>query len=130
VIFEDGGQSRDFVHVSDIVEGVVAALEPGRGDGEAINLGTGAVTTVRDVAEVLGRELGVEAEPEIQQSFRTGDIRHCVADVGRARDLLGFDPRVAFADGMRELSGWLAEQEAEDRVDQATSALLERGLAR
>jgi dTDP-L-rhamnose 4-epimerase len=130
VIFEDGGQSRDFVHVSDIVEGVVAALEPGHGDGEAINLGTGAFTSVRDVAEVLGRELGVELAPEIRESFRAGDIRHCVADVGRARELLGYAPRVRFADGMRELAGWLTSQEADDRVDEATSALVERGLAR
>jgi dTDP-L-rhamnose 4-epimerase len=129
VIFEDGKQSRDFVHVSDIVEGVVAALEPGRGDDDALNLGTGAATSVRQVAEVLARELGVEAEPEIRDSFRAGDIRHCIADIGKARQLLGYTPHVTFAEGMRELAAWLADQEAVDRVDEATSALVERGLA-
>ncbi len=60
VIFEDGEQSRDFVHVSDIAAAVVAALEPGAGDGEAINVGTGSSTTIAEVASVLGRELGVD----------------------------------------------------------------------
>jgi dTDP-L-rhamnose 4-epimerase len=130
VIFEDGAQSRDFVHVSDIVEGVTAALEPGRGDDHALNLGTGVSTSVRRVAEVLARELDVDAEPEPRDAFRAGDIRHCFADVSLAREVLGFEPTVSFDDGMRELAGWLAGQEADDRVEEATSALLARGLTR
>jgi dTDP-L-rhamnose 4-epimerase len=128
VVFEDGRQSRDFVHVSDIVAGVAAALEPGAGDGLAINLGTGVPTTVLDVAQALGRGLGVAVEPEIRDTYRAGDIRHCIADVERARSTLGYEPAVAFVDGMRELSAWLAGQEADDRVDEATAALAARGL--
>jgi dTDP-L-rhamnose 4-epimerase len=130
VVFEDGRQSRDFVHVSDVVQAVITALEPGRGDGRALNVGTGSPTTVADVAEVLARELRVEVEPKIRESFRAGDVRHCVADIALARELLGFQPQVRFADGMRELAAWLANQEARDLVDEATSALVERGLAR
>ena len=130
VVFEDGRQSRDFVHVTDIVAGVAAALEPERGDGEALNLGTGRATTVLDVAQTLARELSVDAEPDVRESFRSGDIRHCIADIARARDLLRYEPRVMFPDGMRELRGWLADQVADDRVDEATAALLARGLAR
>jgi dTDP-L-rhamnose 4-epimerase len=128
VVFEDGRQSRDFVHVSDIVAAVVASLEPTRGDGAAINIGTGRQTTVLDVATVLGRELGVDLEPEIRKEFRAGDIRHCFADVSRARGLLGYEPKTTFEDGMADLTRWLAGREARDLVDEATDALLQRGL--
>ena len=130
VIFEDGRQSRDFVHVSDIVEAVARALEPGAADYRAVNVGTGVSTSVARVAEVLSRELGVDVEPELRREFRAGDIRHCFADVSLARELLGFEASVSFDDGMRELTGWLAGQEATDLVDQATAALAERGLTR
>jgi dTDP-L-rhamnose 4-epimerase len=130
VVFEDGGQSRDFVHVSDIAAGIEAALDPARADGAAVNLGTGRSVTVLDVAAVLGAGLGVGLEPEVLGDYRAGDIRHCFASTERARELLGFAPQVAFEDGMAELTGWLAGQSAVDRVDEATAALRARGLAR
>jgi dTDP-L-rhamnose 4-epimerase len=128
IVFEDGHQSRDFVHVSDIAAAVVASLEPGAADGKALNVGTGTSTSVLEVAEVLGRELGVAIEPEVRNVFRAGDIRHCFGDISLARELLDYSPRVAFADGMRELVGWLSEASAIDHVDEATAALEERGL--
>lgn len=128
VIFEDGGQSRDFVHVSDVVSAVREALEPGRGDGDALNVGTGTRTTVLDVAETLAAELGVDIEPDIRNGSRAGDVRHCFADVTRAGELLDYEPSVTFSDGMRDLAAWLAGQEATDLVDEATAALLKRGL--
>lgn len=130
VIFEDGRQTRDFIHVSDIVEGVVGALEPGCGDGHAINLGTGAPASVLEVAKVLAEALEVDAEPELRRAFRAGDIRHCYADFTRARELLGFEPKVTFREGMTALSNWLRDQVADDLVEQATLALVERGLSR
>jgi dTDP-L-rhamnose 4-epimerase len=128
VVFEDGRQSRDFVHVSDVVAAIAAALEPDMGDGEALNVGTGTPTTVLEIAHVLARELNVDVGPEIQNVFRAGDIRHCFADIGRARARLGYEPRIDFATGMRELASWLADREADDRVDEATQALVRRGL--
>lgn len=130
VVFEDGLQSRDFIHVSDIVAGVAAALEPGSGDGLAINLGTGSPVTVLEVADALAKGLGTEIEADIQNTSRAGDIRHCFADASLAREQLGFEPKVAFASGMQELVGWLADQEAEDLVDQATETLASHGLTR
>lgn len=130
VVFEDGEQRRDFVHVSDIAKGIALALEPGRGDEEAINLGTGQGVTVLDVADTLARGLAVEIEPDIRGGHRAGDIRHCFADIGRARDVLGFEPEVAFEHGMQELAAWLADQTAHDLVDEATEALRVRGLTR
>ncbi len=129
-IFEDGRQSRDFIHVSDIVAGIDAALDPVRADGEAVNLGTGRSVGVLEVAAVLGKGLGVSLGPEILGDARAGDIRHCFGSIERARDLLGFRPEVVFEEGMRELTDWLADQTAVDRVDEATAALRSRGLAR
>ena len=128
MVFEDGQQSRDFVHVSDIAAAVVAAFEPSVADGEALNVGTGSPTSVLEVAGVLGRELGIPIDADVRNVFRAGDIRHCYADIARARDLLGYAPKVTFNDGMRELVGWLSEVTAVDHVDAATEALEQRGL--
>src|SRR3954451_3353474 len=103
-VFEDGLQSRDFVHVSDVADAVVAALEPGAGDGAALNVGSGEPVTVLEVASTLGRLLGKELEPEIRRSYRAGDIRHCFADISRARDELGYRPQTSFEEGMGELA--------------------------
>ncbi|MGZ4430874.1 MAG: NAD-dependent epimerase/dehydratase family protein [Gaiellales bacterium] len=131
LVFEDGLQSRDFVHVSDIAAGCVAALETGGADYRAVNLGTGVSTSVLDVARELARGLGKEhLEPEVVNKFRAGDIRHCYSDISLARQLLGFEPSVSFADGMRELLGWVATQQAVDAVDTAASQLEAAGLTR
>jgi dTDP-L-rhamnose 4-epimerase len=130
IIFEDGEQSRDFIHVSDIVRGILLALDSEAATGQAVNLGTGRQTTVARVAEVISEGLGLDIEPEIADKYRAGDIRHCFADPSRARELLGFEADVAFDDGMAELIEWLEDQEAEDKVDAATDELAARGLAR
>jgi dTDP-L-rhamnose 4-epimerase len=129
-VFEDGLQSRDFVNVSDIARGVALALERDPAVDHAINLGTGRPTTVNEVAESLARGLDLEIEPELAGQYRAGDIRHCYADATRAEQLLGFRTAVELEDGMARLAEWLREQQAVDRVDQATDELLERGLAR
>jgi dTDP-L-rhamnose 4-epimerase len=130
IIFEDGEQSRDFIHVSDIVRGILLALESEAATGQAVNLGTGRQTTVARVAEVISKGLGVDIEPDIADKYRAGDIRHCFADPSRARELLGFEANVAFDDGMAGLIEWLEDQDAEDKVDAATDELAARGLAR
>jgi dTDP-L-rhamnose 4-epimerase len=129
-VFEDGEQSRDLIHVSDIVRGILAALESERAGGRALNLGTGRRSTVNDVARALAEGLDVDIEPERRGQYRAGDIRHCFADTGLARELLGFEALVSLEAGMRQLVEWLADQDASDHVDTATSELLERGLAR
>jgi dTDP-L-rhamnose 4-epimerase len=130
IIFEDGEQSRDFTHVSDIVQGILLALESEPAAGHAINLGTGVRTTVAEVAHVLAAGMGLEIEPLRNDQYRAGDIRHCFADPTQARALLGFEARTGFVEGMNELVTWLADQEAVDSVDPATSELAGRGLAR
>ena len=129
VIFEDGLQSRDFVHVSDVVRANLLAVECDAADYEAVNVGTGQATTLLQVAAALARPLGCAAGPEITGGFRTGDIRHCVADISRARALLGYAPQVDVAEGMAAYGEWVRGQLAEDRFEQARWELTERGLA-
>lgn len=129
-IFEDGEQSRDFTHVSDIVQGVLSALESEQAPGHAINLGTGRSTSVARVAEVLAEGIGIEVEAELNGQYRAGDIRHCYADISLAQRLLDYAPKVSFERGMGALVEWLGNQRAVDRVEHATSELAARGLTR
>lgn len=129
-IFEDGEQSRDFVHVSDIVRANLLALETDTADYEAMNVGTGRATSVKAIAELLARGLGKEISPEIVGKYREGDIRHCVADISKARRLLGYEPKVALEEGLEELLDWLGTQRAEDRVETATAELAARSLVK
>jgi len=130
VIFEDGAQARDFIHVDDIVDGIVSALGSDDAVGHAINLGTGDPTTVNDVANALAVGLGLEVEPERPGSYRAGDIRHCFADVEKSERLLGFRAKTEFRSGIKALVEWIADQEVVDRVDEAKAELVARGLAR
>jgi dTDP-L-rhamnose 4-epimerase len=130
LIFEDGEQSRDFVHVSDIVRANLLALESPQADGRIYNVGTGRRTSILQVAETLADQLDFPDPPEIAGSFRAGDIRHCYASVERASKELGFTPQITLEEGMRELLGWLRTQRADDRVEQAARELAERGLTR
>lgn len=130
VIFEDGEQTRDFVHVSDIVQANLRALETDGANYQAVNIGTGMATSVRQIARLLAQGLGKDLEPEIVSRYREGDIRHCVADISRARALLGYEPRVRLDQGIPELLKWVSEQEAEDQVSKATTELETRQLVR
>lgn len=128
VIFEDGAQTRDFTHVSDVVRGILAALQSDAAVGQAVNLGTGRPTSVDQIARVISAGMGLDIEPERNGRYRAGDIRHCYADPARARELLGFEARTSLEEGMGELIEWLAHQDAEDRVDDASRELAVRGL--
>jgi dTDP-L-rhamnose 4-epimerase len=130
MIFEDGEQTRDFVHVSDIVQANLLALETDRADYQAVNVGTGRPTSIKQVTRLLSEGLGKNLEPEIVGKYREGDIRHCVADISRARNLLGYEPRVTLERGIPELLDWVREQKPTDQVAQATAELETRQLVR
>jgi dTDP-L-rhamnose 4-epimerase len=130
LIFEDGEQTRDFVHVSDIVQANLLALKTDRGDYQAINVGTGRPTSVRTVCNLLAHGLGLDIQPEIVGKYREGDIRHCVADISKAKSLLGYEPRVSLEQGIPELLSWVRAQAAQDQVDSATAELESRQLVR
>jgi dTDP-L-rhamnose 4-epimerase len=129
MIFEDGMQRRDFVSVKDVASACVLALERDDIGSETINIGSGTSVTVCEIARRLAEILGKEhIEPEVTGECRVGDIRHCFADVSKARELLSFEPAVRLQDGMRELAEWLDGQVADDLVDQARAELRARGL--
>ena len=130
LIFEDGLQSRDFVHVSDIVQANLLAMKNGHANYEIFNIGTGRSLTVLDVARALSKALDVEIEPEIVAKFREGDIRHCYADISKAQRVLGYTPKAAFEDGISDLVNWVSKQESRDLVDNATRELERRGLTK
>jgi dTDP-L-rhamnose 4-epimerase len=130
LIFEDGEQTRDFVHVSDIVQANLLALETDGADYMAVNVGTGRPTSIKEVTRLLSEGLGKNLEPEIVGKYREGDIRHCVADISRARALLGYEPRVTLERGIPELLEWVREQKPTDQVARATAELETRQLVR
>ncbi len=129
LIFEDGQQRRDFVHVSDVVEACLLALDSERAVGEALNVGSGRSYTVLEIARALAEVTGKRGiSPRVTAKYRVGDVRHCFADISKARRLLQYEPKVSLNDGLSELAVWLRGQVAVDRVDRAASELAERGL--
>ncbi len=130
VIFEDGLQSRDFVHVRDIVQANMLAMEKQEADYQVFNVGSGRPLAILDIARILTSKIAPESElePEIANKFREGDIRHCYADISRIRSSLGYEPSVPFEDGIDELTRWVGTQVADDRFEQARKELEERGL--
>ena len=129
MIFEDGAQQRDFVHVRDVARAFLAALDRPEADGEVFNIGSGEVRTVAEVAVLQARAMGrPDLEPEITGKSRAGDIRHCIPDLAKAQGRLGWRAREDFADGLAELAEWVGRQEAQDRVVEARRELELRGL--
>ena len=128
VIFEDGLQSRDFIHVSDIVRANLLAMKNDEANYGVFNVGTGQPRTVLEIANVLIDKLGFDGKPEIVNKFRAGDIRHCYADISKIRDKLGFVPNVKFDDGITNLLVWLKTQAAEDSFDESRNELEAKGL--
>jgi dTDP-L-rhamnose 4-epimerase len=129
VVYEDGGQTRDFVSVRDVVDAILAAIESSAADGEVINIGSGVPRRIKDVARTLAEAAGAPGiEPTITGQFRRGDVRHCAADTSRARQLLGFTPKVVWVKGLDELVRWCRGAISMDRFPQADQELRERGL--
>jgi len=128
LVFEDGEQMRDFVSVHDIVRANMLAMERPESNGEVINVGCGRPIKIRRVAEILAAALGKDIEPVITQKYRAGDIRHCYADLTKARKLLGYEPQVTHEEGFRELAAWLAGQQAEDKAETMLQELSAYGL--
>ncbi len=129
VVYEDGGQSRDFISVHDVADTALEVLTGDRADGRVLNLGSGEARTIlaigRTLATLTGRE---DLQPRVTGQFRRGDVRHCTADVARARAALDFAPRVAWEDGLRELLAWCRGTASADHFAQAHGELERHGL--
>jgi dTDP-L-rhamnose 4-epimerase len=127
VIYEDGLQTRDFIHVSDIVQANLVALGNEKAEGQIFNIGTGRPWTILDLALTIASRLGRQVAPQPTGQFRAGDVRHCFADISKARTLLGFEPRMPFPSGLENLLPEAAPSSAGSFV-KAHAEMRERGL--
>jgi dTDP-L-rhamnose 4-epimerase len=129
VVFEDGLQRRDFVHVSDVARATLLALDSPEEITGVFNIGSGESVTVLETARRLAVALGLGGhEPEITGQYRVGDVRHCFAEVTRARDVLRYEPKMPMDRGFAELATWLESEQASDLVAEARTELATRGL--
>lgn len=130
LIYEDGKETRDFVHVFDVVRACILAMNSDKAVYQVVNVGSGKALSILDMACAMIREMGVTLEPEIIGKYRVGDIRHCYADIRYAEEVLRYQPQVTFEDGLREFLIWAQDQHAEDKLAAATAELEKHGLFR
>ena len=128
MVFEDGKQRRDFVHVEDVARAYLLALENPGADGMAVNVGSGRSISVMEIAATLGQALGKPLEPEITGKCRDGDIRHCFADIALIRQKLGWEPRYDFVSGVRTLLQWVLSQSDVKTIGDSYAELKQIGL--
>ena len=135
VVYEDGGQSRDFIHVSDVTRAILTILEQGE-PRQVYNVGTGVATSVLELATRICEELHQQdpeqplLTPQVTGLVRVGDIRHCFAEVSRLK-ALGWEPQVTLETGVRELIGWVRQQPqtaTQELLDRAHTELVRHGL--
>lgn len=128
-VFEDGNESRDFIHVNDAVEATVQCIENDAANGEIFNVGTGVSTSVTTVAENLKKFYNVDFEINISGRFRLGDIRHNFADISKIKSRLGFQPKISFEEGMSEFTHWVLQQNIQDvRFKESLEEMKVKGL--
>ena len=128
-VFEDGLQRRDFVHVQDVANAFILALQAPSTPSGAYNIGSGHSVTISQVAAEIALAMGrADLRPEFLDKSRAGDIRHCFGDITLAHEELGYTPRRSFADSLPELAEWVRRQQSVDRVDEARRELETRGL--
>ncbi len=130
VVFEDGGQLRDFVSIHDVVDCLTLMLETPGADFLPVNVGSGETVTILEIANLLRRLLGSSIEPQVTQTGRTFDIRHNTADITCARSTLGYAPKVSLETGFAELIEWAktTPDVAVDFFDKALGELKAKGL--
>jgi dTDP-L-rhamnose 4-epimerase len=132
-LFEDGQESRDFVHVSDVSEAMALGLESDGGDGLTMNVGSGVQVSVDTIARHLQRQFTESSAPVVSGQYRLGDIRHNFADISAVGQALGFSPKVPLEEGMARFARWVRTQPVpqdgpEDGLERANRELIERGL--
>jgi len=128
-IFEDGRETRDFVYIDDVVDATILGLEVPEANGHVFNVGTGVATDVLTVANTLCEKYGIEVPITISGNYRIGDIRHNYADITIARNILGFEPKWNFSQGIEEFTKWVNQQEIqEDKYEASIEEMKRKGL--
>lgn len=127
LVYEDGRQKRDFIHVRDLVRAKLLLLEHPGAPGRVFNIGTGRPTSILKLARTLIRLYEKDLEPRVLGKFRTGDIRDCYADISRIQ-ALGFQPAISLEEGLKNLVAWGQVQNAESHLESAHRELVAKGL--
>jgi len=128
-IFEDGKETRDFVFISDVVDATVLGIEKETANNQVFNVGTGVATDVITVATELSKNYGIQVPITISGNYRLGDIRHNYADISKAKQLLGFEPKISFQEGLKQFTDWVNTQEVEeDKYQQSIEEMKAKGL--
>ena len=128
-IFEDGKETRDFVFISDVVDATVLGIEKETANNQVFNVGTGVATDVITVATELSKNYGIQIPITISGNYRLGDIRHNYADISKAKQLLGFEPKISFQEGLKQFTDWVNTQEVEeDKYQQSIEEMKAKGL--
>ena len=128
-LYEDGQESRDFIHVSDVARAVVLAITGDGADGTTLNVGSGHPTIVERIALLLTERFEADMQPVVSGQYRLGDIRHGYADTTAIHKQLGFAPEISLEQGLDRFVAWVKQQPVEpDRLDAATQELVSRGL--
>ena len=128
-IFEDGKETRDFVFISDVVDATVLGIEKEAANNQVFNVGTGVATDVITVATELSNNYGIQVPITISGNYRLGDIRHNYADITKAIQLLGFEPKISFKEGLKQFTDWVNTQEVEeDKYQQSIDEMKAKGL--
>jgi len=128
-LYEDGRESRDFVHVTDVARAVALSLGLEAADGHTLNVGSGCATTIEDIALLLREQFGSKLPYFMSGQYRLGDIRHGLAEFTAIRTRLGFEPLVSLEQGLGRFVTWVKTQPVEpDQLVRATQELVNRGL--
>jgi len=129
LVFEDGEQKRDFVHVRDVARAFCLALEKPEAAGELFNIGSGKAYSISQVASLLAEAMEQpDRKPEVLGKARAGDIRNCFADISKARELLGYEPTSLLEDSLGEMVEWVRGSVAIDRGNEMRKELESMGL--
>ena len=130
-IFEDGRETRDFVYIDDVTDATILGLTVPNISGNAFNIGTGIAMDVLTVANTLKKYYEIDVPVTISGNFRLGDIRHNFADISKARNLLGFEPKWSFDAGIAQFCKWVNSQPIqEDKYDSSINEMKQKGLYR
>ena len=128
-IFEDGKETRDFIYIDDVVDATIAGMEVPEANGHVFNVGTGIATDVVTVDKTLCEKYGIDVPVTVSKNYRLGDIRHNYADISLAREILGFEPKWSFSDGIGRFTEWVNQQEIqEDKYEASIEEMKKKGL--
>ena len=128
VIYEDGLQTRDFIHVSDVVQANMLALQREEAAGEVFNVGTGRPTTIIEMARAVAKQFDIETAIEPCYRYRAGDVRHCWADITKIRMRLGFKPMSVFPAGLEDVTSLAKSAKGGGEAFADYGDLAQRGL--